>query len=253
MIANAEPCSKTKSAIDKALKDFKTSSELLRIVSTAVTAALGAVREEFDARVKALEEKLARKEEEISELTAKLESCQAAPTRPLLSSFFNGGGNEKVSDEAVDIISACKKELKDSQRREKNVMIFGLPCSQSSQQEAREAEDLDQVKRVLEEIDPSVSPMSIYRFRSRPNSMRPPPVLVTLDSAAVRNSILKNSKRLRERSATQNVFVGPDLTPIERELAKKMRRQRDELGGTRREEAGAVGHRGPLSSRPARH
>ena len=70
------------------------------------------------------------------------------------------------------------------------------------------------------------------------------PLLISLSDIATKNSILKKANKLRKNTQYKDVFITPDLTKKEREVAKELRdelKRRKSLG-----EANLVIRRGKI-------
>ena len=144
--------------------------------------------------------------------------------------------NEKQNEEVNMIVNAAKIELKESERRVRNVLIFGVAKSTKSTPEERKAEDMETVRGILSDTGANVVQKDIYRFQERSNSdinSKPPPILVECSTVEDRMRVIRMAKNLRTKVNRESIYIGPDLTPSEREYSKRLSDHRRELNEKR--------------------
>ena len=120
------------------------------------------------------------------------------------------------------------KEVVELEDRSRNVMIFGLPDSES--------ESVEQyVETLLAQIGEKPRVTDCRRIgRYQAEAVRP--VRLTLSSASVAGQIRRKGKLLRDTVDFKTVYLSPDRTLTEREERKKLlanrkkeKEQRDQL------------------------
>ena len=123
----------------------------------------------------------------------------------------------------------------DRDRRKNNLVIHNLPEAAGVSKEDRAAHDL----RLFQDLVKDMFHMSVAVARSfrvgRSVENRARLLIVTLETPGVKQDILRLAPQLRSSEKYGNVYITPDLTPAEREAAKKLR---DELSA--RKKAGEV-------------
>lgn len=133
---------------------------------------------------------------------------------------------KRAPSPATDFFETVAAEVSDRMRRERNIMIFGMPERQS-------ATDKNQVEEVLNMIKSPgnvvVAAEDIRRVGKRTaadvaaNKHRP--IKVTLRSRSDVISILRNKAKLRGVARFNSVSLKGDETPRQRDLLKRCRDQ----------------------------
>ena len=134
--------------------------------------------------------------------------------------------NRKQPEAVVNIISAAKIELKENEKRSKNVIIFGLAKS-------AETDDLNLVKDLINNIDSRTDIKSFFRFKQPGDTNKIPPILVECKSEIDRFNLLKSARNLDKSGKYKNVYLNPDMTLLEREYSSKLAKDRKELNDKR--------------------
>ena len=160
--------------------------------------------------------------EVVDKVSAKISSIpQGQLTR---SESTNMVGVSKVFDNFLD-----------KDRRKNNLVIHNLPEAAGVSKEDRAAHDL----RLFQDLVKEMFQMSVAVARSfrvgRSVENRARLLIVTLETPGVKQDILRLAPQLRSSEKYGNIYITPDLTPAEREAAKKLR---DELSA--RKKAGEV-------------
>ena len=160
--------------------------------------------------------------EVVDKVSAKISSIpQGQLTR---SESTNMVGVSKVFDNFLD-----------KDRRKNNLVIHNLPEATGESKEDRAAHDL----RLFQDLVKEMFQMSVAVARSfrvgRSVENRARLLIVTLETPGVKQDILRLAPQLRSSEKYGNIYITPDLTPAEREAAKKLR---DELSA--RKKAGEV-------------
>ena len=176
-------------------------------------------------RLKKVEDENEILNRKVAELEAKLNSSPTAQASNW-SKFLST--SDKKSNEQRNVINSVASDIRERQRNEKNVCIFGLAQSLKVIPAERATEDREKVEEIFSKINVSPSIVKFHRFKPRNESV-PGLVLVELASKEERNEVLRAAKRLKEEINFERVFINPDLTLAERELSKELRQKRDEL------------------------
>lgn len=167
---------------------------------------------------------------------------------------------KEVSDLRVQIesqSSCLEKEflhdMRDSELRKNNIMIFGLKESDSPTFEQNKKDDLNLIQKLASELNITGFDMSdCVRLGKR--GEKPRPVKVTCRVSSQRSDILRNAPRIRHLSTAlgfQRTYVKPDLSPKEQEANKLLRRElavRREAGDNVMIKRGKIVARQPVQS-----
>ena len=136
------------------------------------------------------------------------------------NSSGNSSNNDGVDEARTTLI--IHRTLNDAARRKRNVIVTGLPESDTH-------DDRSEFLRLCEEnltVKPIVSDNACIRIgKQLPNVPRR--LLVRLSSEDVAVAVLKDAHRLR--ATASNVFINPDLSPAAAKLAYEARKKRREL------------------------
>ena len=77
------------------------------------------------------------------------------------------------------------------ERRSKNVLVFGVRKSLKTSYDDQRKEDALKIKEILSEIGFDVSKVvTSFRFKSKPNQMHDPPILLRLKSQSDRDELI---------------------------------------------------------------
>ena len=142
-----------------------------------------------------------------------------------------------------DPVTAMYMDLSLKKQRANNIVITGMPPTQSPDHEIKAvvellASEFDWDK----ELWPGVSVARCRRL-GKPQEGKCQPLLVTLDSQTQADFYIKNARELRKSSQSEirnNVFINPDLTPAEAKAAYELRQRRKQW----REESDSTNHWG---------
>lgn len=141
--------------------------------------------------------------------------------------------SDNKEDDDIEVAEAAKttlivhRTLHDTARRKRNIIITGLPESQTS-------DDRSEFLRMCEEnltIKPMVATNGCVRIgKQSPNVPRR--LLVRLSSEEAAAAVLKDAPKLRssvDQHVARNVYINPDLAPAAAKLAYEARKKRREL------------------------
>ena len=149
-----------------------------------------------------------------------------------LSKLFDKKGNK--SSEEMKFTQDIIELNKEANKREKNVIIIGIPNSTDSDAANRKKFDEETVKKLFREI--SVDPLKIkrvHRFKNKDENSKSisqsSPLLVELPDSSDKFEILKAAKLLRNSTTFQKVYINPDQNESERKLTKELVMKRNQL------------------------
>ena len=148
-----------------------------------------------------------------------------------------GRGTEPASSSEAkkDTVSETINEQREREFRVKNLIIQNLKESNESEFEKRQKEDVESVKKLLSTIGVVDE---VIESCQRLGAMDPDKVRITkiaVDSVQTRKTILNKAKTLKNHKEYGSVYIGPDLTKLQREERFKLRkelRDRKEKGET---------------------
>lgn len=138
------------------------------------------------------------------------------------------GCGRAMDDESFEELVS---EIEERQKRRKNVIIYGMGELETSKVGAeRISHDKTIVGKLFEDIDPNVLPRNenfrVFRLgKYDPNSQRPRPLRVTLNSSSDTIALLKKSKTIRSISKYKNVIISSDRTPSQLTYFKKIKEE----------------------------
>ena len=194
----------------------------------AIAALERKLRDEFEKKLsnmkdevqKTYEGKITSLEKTISDLTRRLDNVDTGTVKEA----WNIVASKKVakSQSQIDIINTVSNENKEIERRQKNVIIFGIKESKKTDVAEKKRDDENEIELLLNEahMDKSVVSRS---FRLKPKKIISP-IIVELNYKEVRNNFIKKSYRKFE-----HIYVNPDLTEAQRNLDKQLREKCREL------------------------
>lgn len=164
-------------------------------------------------------------------------SDEKAAKKPLFSSLFVSK-TKPLSREEVNILAGVSNERKEIEKKESNLVVFGLKESNAADIEERGADDTKMAKEVLGALGFDGVVKSVWRLKKRKPAAvtneldmvaeRPAPVVVELVKSTCRMEILKKARILNGLEPFKGVFVRPDMTPAQREVHRQLVKTRDE-------------------------
>ena len=143
-------------------------------------------------QVKELEEDKAAKTKKIDDLVRELRTASNnSNTNSNNQTSVNDSwanilkGNNKMNEVQTNILNAVGNEQNQRRRKERNVMLFGVPASKAATTELQIKEDKEIVNEIFSEIGLSqdaVSMVSLTRIKPNPSrtTTNPPPLRMTL-------------------------------------------------------------------------
>ena len=121
---------------------------------------------------------------------------------------------------------ALIREATERFRRQKYLVISGIPEQTTGSIEERRTEDTNAIKELgdallIEKLEPKEATRIGKLSLGRPRLLR-----FKCSDKTTRIALLKKSKQLKSQPGYQNIFINPDLTKLQRDTAKELR---DEL------------------------
>jgi hypothetical protein len=116
------------------------------------------------------------------------------------------------------------------EQRAKRANNIGIPESnEDATEETRQAEAKHEVTKVLHTIGITNTTIETFRFKVSKDKTKPSLIKVVLPDTDSKIEVYKNVKKLRKISDLKNVYVNPDLTPIQQAIRKKLLEEREKL------------------------
>ena len=106
------------------------------------------------------------------------------------------------------IANIVATEKKSVAKKEKNLIIFGLPTQSGTDGDKKE------LKKIFDAIESTVNPESVKLTRFKGKDNRPGPILVEFESVEIKNQVLKSARKLRDSNEYKNVYINLDLRYI---------------------------------------
>ena len=151
---------------------------------------------------------------------------------------------DKIDADALNVrqTNAVVREIREIEKREKNIIFCNIPESEDESAEERKKEDEKRIAEILREMKADeVKPSKVIRVGVK--GRYPRKVLVILQSVKECESVLKKAETTQ---LSNNVFLSRDRTYNQRQEARLFRAEKE-----REEREGAVSKRGRQSTRGA--
>jgi hypothetical protein len=127
----------------------------------------------------------------------------------------------KKSPDQINIINIIANETKEREKRENNLVIFGLKDSKEVDKIEAIEEDKKPINSIMQKLNVKVTIKNVIKLKS--NKGFNAPFVVILNDKSERNSVLKNAKELKKDKDYEKIFINPDLTESERYKSKLLR------------------------------
>lgn len=117
-------------------------------------------------------------------------------------------------------------EIENRHHRRTNLIVRGLPEAQTGSLTERKDHDEAKINKMLQSIakDESVTAKRVTRIGNlRPDGLRL--IKITVDDEDTKRSLLRASRYLKASSEFRNVYLSPDLTPMQQHDQKELQRQ----------------------------
>ena len=136
---------------------------------------------------------------------------------------------ESLEKKVAEAVTEAVNEIKERNYRSRNVMVFGVPMSTSTEMRKRIEYDNRSFNTLCHQglkIKERVSVRRITRLGKKEDKDRP--MRVTLNDQRDVGLILRSAKNLKTDKRFENVSVSNDSTPLEREQWKKLKKEKEE-------------------------
>ena len=140
--------------------------------------------------------------------------------------------------------NAVVREVREIEKRVKNIILFNVPESKEKEEEDRRKVDGESVELVFRELGlEDIRPANMARI-GKPGGRFPQQILVTLESEGECERVMKKWKE--GVTLKDGVFITRDRTFNQRQEAKmtRLEREKEEHGGGEAEQGGETGGRG---------
>ena len=191
--------------------------------------------ESQEVMITTLKENLKQAEDRITNLETNCSSIHAnSSPKPLFSNLFE---SKKVitppHNNEVNILTAVANEQSDKDKREKCLVIMGIP---TSNKDNKDEDDRKTVNDILRTIDIDTDKVNfIKRFKTKANSIHPGIIKIEVKEKAYKLSILKASKKLKDQGEKfKHIYINPDLTPTQQAAEKELIKLRNESNSKRK-------------------
>jgi len=209
----------------------RASKKVVKMVKTADHTAvleknkiLTAKNEELLKENQALIEMIAAFEKRIEALENQNKTPAANQEFPWLTAAKGG----KKSEVRLNLLNVVSDENKERNKKEKNIVVFGLKNSTKESITEKKADDVDQINQMLEVLSITNVPVEgAFRINAK-DKEKPRPLVVVLKDKEARNKILQAAKKLKEVEEYKSVFLCPDLTEAQRLKYKELVKIRDD-------------------------
>jgi hypothetical protein len=187
-----------------------------------LTAALEAIAL-LTIRIEKLEKTNSEQEAKITELQNKTGGAAAvANGEKTWAMLFNN----KKSDGHLKLLNVVSEENKQRNKKEKNVIIFGLKESEKNSITEKKEDDMSEIEQICQVLGVENTVEGAFRLNAKYTN-KPKPLVMVLKDREARNKFLQAAKRLRDSNEFKSVFLGPDLTEAQRLKHKELVKIRD--------------------------
>jgi hypothetical protein len=114
----------------------------------------------------------------------------------------------KKSPDQMNIINIIANETKDREKRENNLVIFGLKESKEVDKIKAIEEDKKSINSIMQKLNVKLTIKNVIKLKS--NKGFNAPFVVISNDKSERNSVLKNAKELKKDKDYEKIFINPD-------------------------------------------
>ena len=175
-----------------------------------------------------LSEEVARVKGDVADIKEKLSTVASTiDDRPVTQTVQGSTDNVTASQTQREVY----RTYQDITRRKHNVVVSGIPETYADDGSANKEADKDTFIKLCEEnlsVKPALAHKGCVRL-GKADGTRPRRLLVHLTSEVSAANLLAASKALRQSDDTyvsKNVYINPDLSPVEEKMAYERRLQR---------------------------
>jgi len=181
--------------------------------------------------IRALCAAVKKQNEEITDLRKRVltleQQQQEVDKSPALQTWSMMAAGKKQSEQQQVLIASVKKDLRDAERIENNIIISGAGAGNSDEQDTAW---VNEVLRVLN-LDRDTHVKSQRRIKTSRMTRLDKPIdmiVVEFKNETAKNTALRGAKKLRDTTDLNQIYINPDKTPSERALEASLRKLRDE-------------------------
>lgn len=185
-------------------------------------------------RVGALEKEHSVKDKIIANLRKEVEVLKSKEDAPASGNENSWSevlkkGNKSVT--RMNIVNAVSDENKERNKKEKNIIIFGLRESEKESVADKKIEDGEEVKKICEALSLDNDTVEgVFRLRTK-DTTKPKPLVMVLKDKETRNKFLQAAKQLKTSNDYKTVYLCPDLTEAQRLKFRELVKIRDAKNG----------------------
>ena len=170
-------------------------------------------------QIKTLETEVSALKQELNQKSKESQVCDNIWTNIVT-------GNTRKNEEQNNLLFATTKEKSDQEKRESNIIVFGIPVS-------KENDDVETKEKINSIINKgktnNISINKIIRLKKKGNTNnKPAPVLLCLNNKKERNIILREMRHLaiNKDPIVSNIFFNEDMTEPQRLIHKRLLAER---------------------------
>ena len=228
---SATTCVKTDNEIEEKCKSY------FERLDTKFSSEVSAIKEDLTHMRKEMNDNKAEARSDLQELQRKLEEHKSFVEEKV----ENGADINKVIEDKVKQVmdestETAVNEIRERDERKLNLLCFNITESTKDEGEERKKDDLETLKKLLEELQVQTHISNPTRLGKKTNGTNRP-LRLTVSTLQERNSLLKASTKLKGTENFKEVVIAKDMTPLER----KSRRLLVQLKKRRQEESTAAG------------
>ena len=192
---------------------------------------LSLLREELSCLKKQLNDELKStlKKELIEELTSSITNIFRSEIQELKERVKQlSQENERLKADHAGQLEELVEEANRRYQKRKNIIISNLPETLSGSVQDRKKDDRNLVQEVAKELD--LLPFDIKEVQriGKIDSKRPRLLCVTCSDESSKHNLLRSGKHLRNSRKFKHCYINPDMTLIQRENNRKLRKELNE-------------------------
>ena len=218
----------SKSLKGKKQKSEKTHTSAQRFTSIeAINKKLTLELSQASNKIIGLEKKVEDLEKKILEIIEKSNSQPASSQSQASIDFWS----KLPKQAAFEITQAVRQETALLDKKEKNVIVFGVPESVSEDESRKIQDDKRSIENVLTAINvkTQIGEFKFRRIRNKSqNQNNVGPIIIEFENSTQKLRVLKASKQLNRTGEHKNIYINPDRTTAEIEIEKKLRLERNQ-------------------------